>query len=343
MVVVYAALPFLAVCLSVVIRLAHRGTGHAPPLAVALGVVFILGGAGLDIGATLIHTPDLANEGNLFVQLLFQSGHSRTFVIVFATIGQTLYVTTLCTLWVGLLRHRSTLIESVKGVRSPFRFLKAATGGADLRWRQWLLPLRMADLPWAYHVVWLLAVVLLAGATDRWFLGLEWFQLVPPDPRPCESGCHRQRIGWLLRLAVGGRRRERGETRGMKVGDKTERYRRGKPGGSLGLRRLAGFAAARWVCGGSLDGAGGVDALGNDFLFDVPRRIVMSSRRPVLNRQSRHRLKSPSLVTSSPNQSSPATGQHVPTRSPRRRTSSTFWATPSRRLMRSPMIPVSSK
>ena len=47
-------------------------------------------------------------------------------------------------------------------------------------------------------------------------------------------------------------------------------------------------------------------------------------------------------LPSRPNQSSPATGQHVPTRSPRRQASSTFSATPSRRLIRSPMIPVSS-
>ena len=61
---------------------------------------------------------------------------------------------------------------------SFLRFLKAATGGAHLSWRQWIIPLKMSELPRAYPLLWALVVVLVAGMTDRWFLGLKWFDLV---------------------------------------------------------------------------------------------------------------------------------------------------------------------
>ncbi len=93
-----------------------------------------------------------------------------------------MFLSLLCALWIGLLRHRWFLAASIQGVRSPLRFLKAATGGGALTWRQWLLPLGLSDLPTGYHVLWALAVVMLAGTVDRWYLGLRWFELVPYAP-----------------------------------------------------------------------------------------------------------------------------------------------------------------
>ncbi len=58
------------------------------------------------------------------------------------------------------------------------RFLKAATGGAHLTWRQWIIPLKMSELPRAYPLCWVMVVVLVAGQVDRWYLGLQWFNLV---------------------------------------------------------------------------------------------------------------------------------------------------------------------
>ncbi len=57
-------------------------------------------------------------------------------------------------------------------------FLKAATGGSGLTWRQWLLPMRLSELTDSSYVVWIVAVVLFAGGVDRWYLGLEWYGLV---------------------------------------------------------------------------------------------------------------------------------------------------------------------
>jgi len=61
------------------------------------------------------------------------------------------------------------------------RFLKSATGGDHLTWRQWIIPFNMSELPRAYHLLWVMVVILVAGMIERWYrwyLGLEWFGLV---------------------------------------------------------------------------------------------------------------------------------------------------------------------
>jgi hypothetical protein len=173
------ALPFaLAVCLILAIRFARQGSASAPSLAAWLGVTLICGTATFDMAATLIHSPDLRREGNPVVRVLLDSGHSSRFVLAYGGIAQGLYLSCLCALWLALLRHRPRLLDSVRGERTFFRFLRSATGGAELSWRQWLLPLRWAELPAAYHSLWILAVTLWSGTMDRLYLGLEWFGLV---------------------------------------------------------------------------------------------------------------------------------------------------------------------
>jgi hypothetical protein len=174
------ALPLTLVAwLVLAIRLARQGSASASSLLCWLGILLICGGPAFDMTATLIHTPDLSREANPVVRVLLDSGHSLPFVFVYGAVGQGLYLSFLCVLWLALLRHRPYLLASVGGERTFFRFLKSATGGGSLTWRQWLLPLRWADLPAAYHCVWLLAVALWSETPYRVLLGLEWFGLVP--------------------------------------------------------------------------------------------------------------------------------------------------------------------
>jgi hypothetical protein len=175
----YALPVLLTLCLVLAVGLARAGTAGAPAAATLLGIAFILGGPTFDIVATVIHTPDLKLEANPIARTLLDSGHTLPFVYAYGFVAQGLLVLVQCALWVGLLRHRRILVESLRGFPSLLLFLKAATGGAELTWRQWLFPLRAADLPRAYHLLWLLAVLLLAGVVYRWYLGLEWFGLVP--------------------------------------------------------------------------------------------------------------------------------------------------------------------
>jgi hypothetical protein len=175
----YALPAVVAGGLILAIRLARQGPGSAPPLAAWLGIAVIVGAGAFDMAATFVHTPDLSQESNPIARALLDSGHSVRFVLTYGLLAQGLYLSCASMLWVALLRHRPCLIGSVRGEPTFLRFLKAATGGAGLTWRQWMLPLRWSELPTAYHVLWLMAVVLWSGAVDRVFVGLEWFKLVP--------------------------------------------------------------------------------------------------------------------------------------------------------------------
>jgi hypothetical protein len=176
--VVYVFPLLLLSCALLAVRLAIAGTAPAPPLAMWLGIFFLVGGPVFDIIATVVHSYDLSDESNPFARALLDTGHDLWFVYLYGGVCQGLFVFGLCALWVGLLRHRVTLVESLRGV-SPFgTFFKAVTGGAKLTWRQWLFPMSVADLPSGYHLLWLTAVLLLSGGVYRWYLGLEWFRVV---------------------------------------------------------------------------------------------------------------------------------------------------------------------
>jgi hypothetical protein len=160
-------------------RMASLGGSDVPAAPFVIGMIFLIGGPAFDMSATIIHTPDLSREGNPLARALLDSGHSVAFVSYYGLAAQALYAATLCALWLGLLKHRSDLAASLCDQRSVLRFLKAATGGAELTWRQWIFPLRASELPSAYHAYWLLAATILTTIIDRWYLGFEWFGLVP--------------------------------------------------------------------------------------------------------------------------------------------------------------------
>lgn len=177
---VYATPFLLVISLPFVMRLQRSGNLSVPVYPALLGVILIVVGGLFDVTATLVHTPDLKREANLLARALLDSGHPLTVVLLFGFLCQILLLLVLCELWLALLRHRLILAESLRGFQSPLLFMKAATGGADLTWRQWMLPLRFSELPRAYHTFWAgTATLLVAGTVDRWYLGLEWFKLVP--------------------------------------------------------------------------------------------------------------------------------------------------------------------
>lgn len=176
---VYATPVLLSAALLLVYRLTLLGTAAVPPLPFILGVVFFAGGAAFDILATLLHSPDLKREGNPFARTLLDSSHPLMVVFVYGFVCQVLYVSVQCISWLAFLRHRSTILASLRGFQSRLLFIKAATGGANLTWRQWFIPLRWSELPQMYYAFWLLAMLMLVGSVDRWYLGFSWFELVP--------------------------------------------------------------------------------------------------------------------------------------------------------------------
>jgi hypothetical protein len=159
----------------------HQGRGSVPRAALICGWLFSGGGVALDAGATIIHTPTLALEANVIARTLLDTGHSIRFVYLYGIISQAFYLILVCGLWATFLRHRRTLIDSAMSTHpnSGLEFIKAATGGAHLSWREYFLPLKLSELPNSYQVVLLIAVTLTGSMSFNWYLGLSWMGVIP--------------------------------------------------------------------------------------------------------------------------------------------------------------------
>ena len=179
------SLPILGVVtLALLCGFIRQGNTQLPSMITVCGGLFIIGGALTDIAVTVIHSPDLAMEGNLYLRILLDSEHSLAFVYAYAFITQLLYIALFCGLWIGFLKHRWLIVQSVSSSspRSILEFIKAATGGAHLSVRQWLLPLRMSEIPLLYHYVWVIAIPIVFGISQfRWYVAMEWLGVVEPD------------------------------------------------------------------------------------------------------------------------------------------------------------------
>lgn len=165
-------------------RLVSQGETGLPAAVSWGGGAFIVGGAILDIAVTVAYSPDLSLEGNPYVRVLLDSEHSLAFVYVHALVTQSLYITLFCGLWLGFLKHRRTIAITIAAgaPETVLEFVKAATGGAHLTVRQWLLPIRRSEIPLMYHYIWLIAIPIVFGISlFRWYAALEWLGIVEPD------------------------------------------------------------------------------------------------------------------------------------------------------------------
>jgi hypothetical protein len=179
------SLPALGlVALILLDRLINQGSTRLPSGIAACGGLFIVGGAILDIAVTVYQSPRLELEGNPYVRVLLDSQHPLPFVYLHAMFTQSLYITLFCGVWIGFLRHRQIIINTIS-VSSPtswLDFVKAATGGAHLTVRQWLFPIRFSEAPLLYHYIWLIAIPVVFGVSlFRWYAAMEWFGLVVPE------------------------------------------------------------------------------------------------------------------------------------------------------------------
>ena len=177
-----SVVPLFAVALAAAIPLAAVGEADVPAGPLLAGWAVILGGAACDIYATVSHTPDLAWEGNPIIRGLLDNGVSLERVFLFGAVLQVLFVWLGMVLWLGLLKHRHTLIATMPPRGSLLAYLKAGTGGRELSYRQWLCPLAYRDLPWAYHYAWWTGVAFVGLSVYRFYLALEWYGVVPVHP-----------------------------------------------------------------------------------------------------------------------------------------------------------------
>ncbi len=147
-----------------------------------LGFGFIVGGITFDLWATLLQSPDLSMEGNKVISTLLYSDHNPDFIYVYGLGLQSILACIMILLWAGFLRHRHTWFNAVMSQtpRTFAEFLKAATGGGRLTWRQYFAPKGKSELLCVYHtLLWTLPPMLLYAAAFRWYVALDWFEIVP--------------------------------------------------------------------------------------------------------------------------------------------------------------------
>lgn len=174
---------FAAAVLFALWRFGLQGTGRAHPAAFAAGGSFLIAAAGCDLFVTFRSDPYLNLEGNPYIRsLLDTTRHPYWLVYALVVATQGLFVGAFVTAWWAFLRHRDAIAGSVRAAapRSCPEFLKAATGGGGLTYRQWLFPLRPAEIPDPYHSVWPAALAVSFGTSLlRFWLAGEWLDVVP--------------------------------------------------------------------------------------------------------------------------------------------------------------------
>jgi hypothetical protein len=174
---------FAAAVLFALWRLGLEGTSRARPAALLAGGSFLVAAACCDLFVTIRSDPFLNLEGNPYIRaLLDTSSHPYWLVYALVVLTQALFVSTFVAAWWAFLRHQGVIAESVRAAapRSWPQFLKAATGGGGLTYRQWLFPLRPREIPNPYHSVWPAALAVSFGVSLlRFWLAGEWLHLVP--------------------------------------------------------------------------------------------------------------------------------------------------------------------
>lgn len=180
-------LPVFAVLVLVSVwRLGRSAAGTVRAFEFLAGGVFLVGAASFDLIVTVRSDPFLALEGNPYIRVLLDvTDHSYGFVYALVALTQALFVTTFVVAWWAFLRHRRTIIATVNEAEAEnwLEFVKAATGGGRLSYRQWLFPLKPDEIPNPYMSVWPAALAACFGTSlFRYWAAAEWMRFVPAEP-----------------------------------------------------------------------------------------------------------------------------------------------------------------
>ena len=165
-----------------VLRLGDRGGSSIPYKPALWGTGFIIFAAVMDLGCTLMMSPMLEEEGNLYLRRLLDAGCTINSVYAYMLVTQVLFVSMFVIVWISFLQHYPLLVNSIAASepRSLIEFLKSATGGAHLTWRQWIIPFKPSEVPLLYHCFWFAAVGVIFGISIfRYYAALEWLSVVP--------------------------------------------------------------------------------------------------------------------------------------------------------------------
>ncbi len=144
------------------VRLAAEGT-DAPLISVLIfGILFIAGGV-FDLYSTIVSSPDLKREGNVYIRLLLDSGHSLTFAYFYLFLISILENGLHIVLLTALLKNRSLIASEIPLLKN--RSLIFSNQDIML----YLLYLQ---------IFWTGALVSISSNADHWMHGAEWHGFV---------------------------------------------------------------------------------------------------------------------------------------------------------------------
>src|SRR5262249_30249816 len=86
----------LLVCMTLLLR---TGRDRAPLPVLLPGLALVAGGTGFDLVATVVHSPDLAQESNPVARALLDSGHSIPFLYAYGLLMQGGLALLFCLVW----------------------------------------------------------------------------------------------------------------------------------------------------------------------------------------------------------------------------------------------------
>jgi hypothetical protein len=143
----------------------------------AIGYLFIIGAAMFDLSCTFLMSPDLRDEGNVYILAIAEPRVPLWKTYAYVGCSQVIFISLFCAFWQAFLRHLPSLLLSIRvyAPESIWDFIRVATGGGHLSWRQWLFPLKHQELPLRYHYLWLCSTGVIFGISlFRIYAGLEW-------------------------------------------------------------------------------------------------------------------------------------------------------------------------
>ncbi|MCP4343921.1 MAG: hypothetical protein GY795_00140, partial [Desulfobacterales bacterium] len=140
------------------LRLAAKGT-DAPVISVLIfGIFFIAGGAVFDLSSTIVSSPDLEREGNVYIRHLLDSGHSLAFAYFYLFLGIILTDGSDIVLLIALLKNRSLIASKI--VLSKNR--SSTVSNTDVY----------------FHIFWLIAILNISSDIKHWMDGIGWHGII---------------------------------------------------------------------------------------------------------------------------------------------------------------------
>jgi hypothetical protein len=176
---------FAGAILLAVWRLGRLGPGPVGLTRFAAGAVFLAVAASFDLVVTARSDPYLTLEANPYIRVLLdETEHPLALIYAHVVLTQLIFVSSFVASWWAFLRHRTTILDSIRAAAPETwpAFVKAATGGGRLTYRQWLFPFKPDEIPNPYHSVWPAALAVSFGTSLlRYWAAAEWLQFVPPS------------------------------------------------------------------------------------------------------------------------------------------------------------------